>query len=120
MPMIPIWWYLVVAAALFSIGLFCALARRNAVNVLMGIELMLNAVNLNLVTFWRYRSPAVLGVLPGSDQALPYIAGIDGQAFAVFVIALAAAEAAVGLAMVIAVFRSRRVVELEALDTLRG
>jgi NADH-quinone oxidoreductase subunit K len=118
MAVIPLWWYLVVAAALFSIGLFCALARKNAVNVLMGIELMLNAVNLNLVAFWRYRSPVV--TVPVGSQELPFVAGIDGQAFAVFVIALAAAEAAVGLAMLIAIFRSRRTVELEALDTLRG
>jgi NADH-quinone oxidoreductase subunit K len=118
MPTIPIWWYLVVAAGLFSIGLFCTLARRNAVNVLMGVELMLNAVNLNLVTFWRYRTPAVLATVDGQPGA--YLAGIDGQAFAVFIIALAAAEAAVGLAMIIAIFRSRQTVELEALDTLRG
>jgi NADH-quinone oxidoreductase subunit K len=115
---IPLWWYLLVAAGLFSIGLFCALARKNAVNVLMGIELMLNAVNLNLVAFWRYRTPAVT-VPSGQAEAL-FLVGMDGQAFAVFVIALAAAEAAVGLAMVIAIFRSRRTVELEALDTLRG
>jgi NADH-quinone oxidoreductase subunit K len=119
MPVIPIWWFLLVAAALFSIGLFCALARRNAVNVLMGIELMLNAVNLNLVTFWRYRSPIVLGTA-GAGEAGPYVASIDGQVFAVFVIALAAAEAAVGLAMIIAIFRLRRTVELESLTTLRG
>jgi NADH-quinone oxidoreductase subunit K len=115
---IPIWWYLLVAAALFSIGMFCALARRNAVNVLMGVELMLNAVNLNLVTFWRYRTPSVTGTLSGETGL--FLAGVDGLAFAVFVIALAAAEAAVGLAMVIAIFRSRRTVELEAFDTLHG
>jgi NADH-quinone oxidoreductase subunit K len=118
MPTVPIWSYLLVAAALFAIGVFCALARRNAINVLMGVELMLNAVNLNLVTFWRYRTPAVDVVVNG--QPGRYLAGIDGQAFAVFVIALAAAEAAVGLAMVITIFRSRRMIELEAFDTLRG
>jgi len=118
MPTIPIWWYLLVAAALFAIGLFCALARRNAVNVLMGVELMLNAVNLNLVTFWRYRTPAVVATVDGEPGR--YLAAIDGQAFAVFVIALAAAETAVGLAMIITIFRSRRTIELEALDTLRG
>jgi NADH-quinone oxidoreductase subunit K len=107
-----------VAAGLFTIGLFCALARKNAVNVLTGIELMLNGVNLNLVAFWRYRTPAIQ-VPVGNSEAL-FLVGMDGQAFAVFVIALAAAEAAVGLAMIIAIFRSRRTVELEALDTLRG
>src|SRR5262245_10410214 len=119
MPAIPLWWYLLVAAGLFSVGLFTAMARRNAVNVLMGIELMLNAVNLNLVAFWRYRSPVVTGMVPGGEPTA-YVAGIDGQTFAIFVIALAAAEAAVGLAMIIAIFRGRRTVELEALDTLHG
>jgi NADH-quinone oxidoreductase subunit K len=116
--MIPLSWYLTLAALLFCVGVFGVLARRNAVAILMGIELMLNAVNLNLVTFWRYRSPGIEASVNG--QAGLYVAGIDGQAFAVFLIALAAAEAAVGLAMIIAIFRSRRTVELEALDTLRG
>ncbi|MEJ2749086.1 MAG: NADH-quinone oxidoreductase subunit NuoK, partial [Anaerolineae bacterium] len=70
------------AAALFSIGLFGVLARRNAVAILMGVELMLNAVNINLVAFWRYRTP---------DEPI-------GLAWAVFVLTVAAAEAAVGLA----------------------
>ena len=77
--MVPLWAYLILAAALFCIGAFGALARRNAIGVLMGIELMLNAVNVNLVAFWRYTD----------------IARLTGQLFAIFVITVAAAEAAV-------------------------
>ena len=73
---IPLQWYLIVAAALFSIGLYGALVRRNAVAILMGVELMLNAVNINLVAFWRYITPS----------------NMNGQVFAIFIIALAAAE----------------------------
>ena len=78
---ISLTWYLLFAAALFSIGLFGVLARKNAVAILMGVELMLNAVNINLVAFWRYN---------------PFT--ITGQAFAVMVFAVSAAEVAVGLA----------------------
>ena len=74
--MIPLTWYLVLAAALFCIGVFGALARRNAVGVLMGIELMLNAVNINLVAFWRYTD----------------VSQMTGQMFAIFVITVAAAD----------------------------
>ncbi len=102
--MIPLAWYLIVAAALFSIGVYGVLARRNAIAVFMGIELMLNAVNLNLLAFWRYVQPADL----------------SGQMFAIIVITVAAAEAAVGLALIIAVYRTRRTVHVEELDTLRG
>jgi NADH-quinone oxidoreductase subunit K len=101
--MIPLYWWLVVAAALFCIGLYGVLSRRNAIAVLMGIELMLNAVNVNLVAFWRYITP----------QAL------TGQVFAIFVITIAAAEAAVGLAVVIAAYRRRDTVIVEELDIMR-
>ncbi|MFQ6058689.1 MAG: NADH-quinone oxidoreductase subunit NuoK [Anaerolineae bacterium] len=101
--MIPLPWYLVVAAALFCIGLYGALARRNAIGILMGVELMLNAVNINLVAFWRYITPQVL----------------IGQVFAIFVITLAAAEVAVGLALVIAIYRSRDTVNVEEVDLMR-
>ena len=77
--MVPLSWYLIFAAALFCIGLFGVLARKNAVAIFMGIELMLNAVNVNLIAFWRYRAPIL----------------IAGQAFAVIVFATAAAEVAV-------------------------
>ena len=118
MPVIPVWWYLLVAAGLFAIGLFGTLSRRNAVNVLMGVELMLNAVNLNAVTFWRYVTPTRSIEVAG--QAGQYVAGIDGQVFAVFIIALAAAEAAVGLALIIALYRLRGTVELDQANLLSG
>lgn len=102
--MIPLTWYLIVAAALFCIGLYGALARRNAIGILMGIELMLNAVNINLVAFWRYVRPQML----------------TGQLFAIFVMTVAAAEVAVGLALVIAIYRSRDTVNVEEVDLLRG
>lgn len=102
--MIPLTWYLIVAAALFCIGLYGVLARRNAIGILMGIELMLNAVNINLVSFWRYIRPQML----------------TGQLFAIFVMTVAAAEVAVGLALVIAIYRSRDTVNVEEVDLLRG
>jgi NADH-quinone oxidoreductase subunit K len=102
--MVPLTWYLLLAAALFCIGLFGVLARRNAVAVLMGVELMLNAVNINLVAFWRYT---------GLNQLV-------GQAFAVFVITVAAAEAAVGVALFISIYRQRNTVDVEALDDMKG
>jgi NADH-quinone oxidoreductase subunit K len=101
--MIPLSWYLILSAALFCIGLYGALARRNSVAILMGIELMLNAVNINLVAFWRYVSPAT----------------IAGQAFAVIVFAVAASEAAVGLALIISIYRSRSTVIAEDIDMLK-
>src|SRR5215213_11450876 len=102
--MVPLWFYLLVAAALFSIGTFGVLARRNGVAVLMSVELMLNAVNINLVAFWRYLTPEK----------------INGMAFAAFIFVVAAAEAAVGLAIIISVYRNRRSVIPEEADTLRG
>ena len=77
--MIPLSWYLIVAALLFCIGLYGVMARRNAVAILMAVELMLNAVNINLIAFWRYLQP---------DEPV-------GQVWAIFVLAVAAAEAAV-------------------------
>lgn len=119
---IPLWWYLLVAAALFSIGLYGTLTRENAVNVLMGVELMLNAVNLNAVALWRFITPAVPGASGGAagEAAATYLANVDGQVFAVFVIALAAAEAAVGLALIIAMYRSRQSVNLDDFTLMKG
>ena len=102
--MIPLSWYLLLAAALFCTGAYGVLSRRNAVAILMGVELMLNGVNINLVAFWRYLEPA----------------GATGQAFALFVYAVAAAEAAVGLALIIAIWRTRDTVVLEDIDLLKG
>jgi len=101
--MIPISWYLLFSAALFSIGLYGVLARKNAIAILMGIELMLNAVNVNLIAFWRYLSPEK----------------IDGQAFAVIVFATAAAEVAVGLALFISIYRRRHTVAADEIDLLK-
>ena len=100
---IPLSWYLALSAALFSIGVFGVLSRRNAVGVLMGVELMLNAVNINLVAFWHY------GTFGASN----------GLAFALIVIAIAAAEAAVGLALIISVYRRRNTVIADDLDLLK-
>ena len=101
---IPLSWWLMVSAALFSIGVYGALSRRNAIGILMGIELVLNAVNINLVAFWRYISPT----------------DISGQVFAIIVITVAAAEAAVGLAIVIAVYRRRHSAIVDDLDILKN
>ena len=102
---VPLSWYLVVAAALFCIGLYGVLSRRNAIGILMGVELMLNAVNVNLVAFWRYVDPLR--------------AAMTGQVFAIIVITVAAAEAAVGLALIIAVYRNRRTVDVTDVDQLK-
>lgn len=101
--MIPLSWYLIVAALLFCIGLYGVMARRNAVAILMAVELMLNAVNINLVAFWRYLTPE----------------NPRGVVWAVMVLAVAAAEAAVGLALIIAVYRAKDSVVAEDLDTLK-
>ena len=101
---VPRYWVLIVAAALFCIGLFGALSRRNTVGILLGVELMLNAVNINLVAFWRYLEPTF----------------VAGQVFALFIITVAAAEAAVGLAMIIAIYRSRLTVNADEVNTLKG
>ena len=99
----PLSWYLILSAALFSIGLFGVMARRNAIAILLGIELMLNAVNINLVAFWRYLDPV----------------RITGQVFAIIVFAVAAAEVAVGLALVISVYRNRKTVVADELDMMK-
>jgi NADH-quinone oxidoreductase subunit K len=102
--MVPLYAYLLLAAALFCLGICAALARRNAIAVLMGVELMLNAVNINLVAFWRYTN----------------VVAMTGQLFALFVITIAAAEAAVGLALIIAIYRQRSTVNVPELDTMKG
>lgn len=97
--------YLILAALLFAVGLAGALARKNAIIVLMGIELMLNAANLNFIAFWRFNA---------QPEAL------TGIIFAIFSIAIAAAEAAVGLALVIAIYRHRKTANLDELNTMKG
>jgi NADH-quinone oxidoreductase subunit K len=101
--MIPLSWYLIVAALLFAIGLFGAFSRKNAIAVLMGIELMLNAANINLVAFWRYLTPE----------------NISGQVFAAMVFVVAAAEVGVGLALIISVYRSKKTVVPSEIDLMK-
>lgn len=100
--MIELKYFLLISACLFSLGVFGVLTRRNAVNVLMGVELILNSANLNLVAFSRYSSTA-----------------IDGQMFAVFVIVVAAAEVAVALAIVLTLYRVLNTVNLDRADVLK-
>jgi NADH:ubiquinone oxidoreductase subunit K len=94
--------YLTLAAVVFAIGLFGVLTRRNAIGILLGIELMLNAVTINLVAFARFHADLV------------------GVVFALFIISITVAEVGVGLAIVIAIFRVRRTVEADHLNLLRG
>jgi len=99
--------FLVLASLLFSIGMYGALARRNAIAVLLSIELMFNGAALLLVTFARY-----IPVVPGMELA--------GQIFAIFIITVAAADAAVGLAIVVAVYRLRNTVQVDQIDLMKG
>lgn len=101
--MIPLSNYLIVAAGLFSIGLYAVLARRNAIMILMGIELMLNAVNINLVAFWRYLTPE----------------NVSGQVFAAMVFVVAAAEVAVGIALIMTVYRRRDTVSADEINLMK-
>lgn len=96
--------FLIVGALLFSIGFFVALSKRNAIGVLMGVELMLNAVNLTLLAFSRFAS-----------SPRP----VTGQVFVVFVVTVAAAEAAVALALAITVYRNRSTVDVDRINLLR-
>jgi NADH-quinone oxidoreductase subunit K len=95
--------YLIISAALFSLGIMCVLTRKNAVNVLMGVELILNSANLNLVAFSRYSA-----------------GNLNGQVFAIFIIVVAAAEAAVALAIILSMYRIIKSVNLDRADTLKG
>jgi NADH:ubiquinone oxidoreductase subunit K len=99
----PVSYFLVLSAALFSIGIYGVLARQNAVLVLLSIEIMLNAVNINLVAF-----SSMLGD-----------AGVSGQVFALFVIAVAAAEVGIGLAIVILMFRNRQSVDVDEMSLMK-
>ena len=96
--------FLIVGALLFGVGLYVALAKRNAIGVLMGVELMLNAVNLTLVSFGRFVE---------SDVTL------SAQVFVVFMVAVAAAEVAVGLAMAIVVYQNRGTIDVDRINLLR-
>ena len=103
--MTPLAAFLIVAALVFAIGFAIALTRRNAILVLIGIELMLNAANLNLIAFWRFG---------------PHPKALTGMMFAIFSIAVAAAEAAVGLGLAIAYHRHTRTTDLDAMTRMKG
>ena len=104
MNMTPLQICLLISALLFAIGLAGAVTRRNAILALVGIELMLNAANLNFIAFWRFG---------------PNPEALTGIMFVIFSIAIAAAEAAVGLALIIAIFRLKRTVDLDLMDLLK-
>lgn len=103
--MTPLTGCLLIAALLFAVGLGGALSRRSAILVLIGIELMLNAANLNFIAFWRYG---------------PHPEALTGVLFVIFSIAIAAAEAAVGLALILAVYRHTKTTDLGRLDSMKG
>lgn len=107
--MIGLTHYLVLSSLVFSIGLFGALAKRNVVSILMSIEIMFNAVNIALVAFSRYR------VVPAGNAT----SGLSGQVLALFIITVAAAEAAVALAIILAIYRGRRTVSVEDVNLLK-
>lgn len=104
--MIPLSWFLVLSATLFSLGVFAVITRRNTISILMGVELMLNAANINIIAFWRYLH------VPRGDM--------DGLIFALIVFVTAAAEVAVGLGLIVSAYRKRRVVDANDLDMLKG
>ena len=99
---IPLAHFLTVGLLVFALGLFTVLTRKNAIGILMGVELILNAANINYVAFARYGG-----------------ASVDGQIFAIFVIMLAAAEAAIGLAIVLGIYQNFESIDVEATDSLR-
>jgi len=101
--MIGLQHYLMVSLLVFLLGLYSVVTRRNAIGILMGIELVLNSANINYIAFAHYSS-----------------GGYDGQVFAIFVIMLAAAEAAIGLAVVLGIYQTFQTIDVEAAETLRG
>jgi NADH:ubiquinone oxidoreductase subunit K len=103
--MAPLHYYLIISALLFAIGMAGALTRRNAIIVLIGIELMLNSANLNFIAFWRYG---------------PNPEALTGVMFVIFSIGIAAAEAAVGLALIIAIYRHYKTTDLDRVAELKG
>lgn len=95
--------FLMISLIVFVLGLYCVLTRRNAIGILMGVELILNSANINYLAFARYSTD-----------------GYDGQIFALFVIMLAAAEAVIGLAIVLGIYQTFQTIDVEATETLRG
>lgn len=107
--MIPLSWYLIFSAALFCIGLYAVLARKNAIGILIGVELMLNAAILNLLAFWHFYTQQANG-----EPVL------NGLAFAAIVFVVAAVETAVGLALIISVYRRFNTVVANDINLLKG
>lgn len=101
---VPLSAFLLVGAALFAIGLYAVIAQRTAVMVLMGIELLLNAVGLNVISFWRFAAP--------SDYS--------GQIFAIVIVTIGAVEMAIGLALMMLLYRRRQTVQVDDYEALRG
>lgn len=101
---VPLSWYLVLSAALFCVGLFGVLARRSAIGVLMGVELMLNSVIINMLAFWRFS----------------YNQHFNGMVFAAIIFIAAAAEASVGLALIVSEYRRRRTIIVDDMNLLKG
>jgi len=107
--------FLVLGAVLFCIGLYGAISKRNAIAVLMGIEIMLNAVNVTMIGFSFFNTVKV----PRPDGLGNYGQYLTGQIFAIFIITVAAAEAAVALAMIIAIYRKRNTVDVGEIDMMK-
>lgn len=108
--MIPLSWFLILAAILFCIGIFTVLTRRNTIAILMGVELILSSSIINLVAFWRYLYAAI----PVKDG------GMDGLVFALIVFVVAAAGTAVGLGLILSAYRQRQTIIAEEMDSLKG
>ncbi len=105
-------YYLLIGAALFCLGVYGVLTRRNAIGILLSIELMLNACNINLVAFWRFVQPFAPNVVGIAEH-------YTGQIFAIFVITVAAAEAAIGLAIILCIYRNMEHINVDEINFLR-
>lgn len=106
--MVSLSWYLILAAVIFLIGVYGVIVRKNSIAILMSVELMLNAVNINILAFWHY------------NTQLNGVINVSGMVFAAIVIIAAAAEAAVGLALIISVFRRKNSVVAAEMNILKG
>ncbi|OJX47366.1 MAG: NADH-quinone oxidoreductase subunit K [Chloroflexi bacterium 44-23] len=106
--MVSLSWYLILAAVIFLIGVYGVIVRKNSIAILMSVELMLNAVNINILAFWHY------------NTQLNGVIDVSGMVFAAIVIIAAAAEAAVGLALIISVFRRKNSVVAAEMNILKG
>ena len=112
--MVPLSWYLILSAILFSLGVFGFLLKRNIITIFMSIELMLNGVNLSFVAFANYWNTHQAKLASGAN-----IVPLSGHVFVFFVMVVAAAEAAVGLAIIISVFRTRETLNVDQVNLLK-